>query len=190
MRTYAIAAAIAVGVLATALATPSGLPAGWVLTGSTRACEGRVAPADGAPSPKVFNLDCPAATEGFATLMQQIAATDYAGKRVRLSAKVQGEQIAAWGGLWMRADSGQQPGTAFDNMSDRPLAGSFRWQPAEVVLDIPADATTLSFGFLLEGRGRLQATGFQLDIVSNATATTGQGLMKTLPRQAGNLTPP
>lgn len=190
MKTYAIAAAIAVGTLATALARPTGLPAGWLLTGNAKTCEGRVVPADGAPSPRVFSLACEPGTEGFSTLMQQIAATDYAGKRVRLSARVQGEQIAAWGGLWMRADSGPRPNTAFDNMSDRPLRDSFGWQPAEVVLDIPADATTLSFGFLLEGRGRLQATGFQLDVVSDAVATTGQGLTVRLPRQAGHLTPP
>lgn len=190
MKTYAIAAAIAVGVLATALAKPSGLPAGWLLTGNAKACEGRVVPADGAPSPNVFSLHCPAGTEGFATLMQQISGVDYAGKRVRLSARVRGEQLADWGGLWMRADSAQAPGTAFDNMSDRPLRGSFGWQPAEVVLDIPADTATLSFGYLLAGRGQLQATSFQLDIVPTATPTTGQTPTRPLPRQAGNLTPP
>lgn len=190
MKAYALVAAIAVGALATALAKPTGLPDGWLQTGNAKTCEGRVAPVAGAPSPKVFRLDCQPGTEGFTTLMQQVSGADYAGKRVRLTAQLSGEQLVAWGGLWMRADSGQQPGTAFDNMSDRPLRGNFGWQPAAIVLDIPADATALSFGFLLEGGGRLQATQFQIEVVPSATATTGQGPLKTLPRQAGNLTPP
>lgn len=190
MKAYALVAAIGVGALATALAKPTGLPAGWLQTGNAKTCAGSVIAVDGAPSPKVFNIDCKPGTEGFSTLMQQIGSADYAGKRVRLSAQVHGDQIGAWAGLWMRADSGQRPGTAFDNMSDRPLRGSFGWRPAEVVLDIPADATTLSFGFLLEGTGQLRATQFQLDVVPASTPTTGQGPIQVLPRQAGNLTPP
>lgn len=191
MKASALVAAIGVGVLATALAQPTGLPSGWLQAGSAKGtCEGSVMPAAGAPSPKVFNIECKHGTEGFSTLMQQIGSADYAGKRVRLSAQVRGDHVAAWAGLWMRADSGQRPGTAFDNMSDRPLKGEFSWQPAEVVLDIPADATTLSFGFLLEGKGRLQATQFQLEVVPTSTPTTGSGPIQVLPRQAANLTPP
>lgn len=190
MKASAIVAAIGVGVLVTALAKPTGLPSGWLQTGNATTCEGSVVAAQGAPTPKAFNIECKPGTEGFSTLMQQISAADYAGKRVRLSAQVHGDQIAAWAGLWMRADSGQRPGTAFDNMSDRPLRGSFGWQAAEVVLDIPADATTLSFGFLLEGRGQLQATQFQIGVVPASTPTTDTGPARLLPRQAGNLTPP
>ena len=124
MKASAIVAAIGVGVLATALAKPTGLPSGWLLTGSAKTCEGQVLPVDGGPSPKAFSIDCKPGTEGFSSLMQQIGSADYAGKRVRLSAQVHGDQLAAWGGLWMRADSGQRPGTAFDNMNDRPLRGS------------------------------------------------------------------
>jgi hypothetical protein len=122
--------------------------------------------------------------------MQQIAATDYAGKRVRLRAQVRGEKVSRWGGLWMRSDSGQRSGTAFDNMNDRPLKGDFGWQQADVVLDIPPDATTLAFGFLMEGSGRLQATRFQLDLVPMDTPTTGQVVAPTLQRKADHLTPP
>lgn len=190
MKHTAIVAALAVGTLASALATPTGLPAGWLQTGDAKTCEGSVQAADGAPSPKVFNIRCASGTEGFSTLMQQISSADYAGKRVRLSAQLRGEQVAHWAGLWMRADSGQRLGTAFDNMNDRPLKGSFGWQPSEVVLDIPADATALSFGFLLEGPGQLQATRLELNVVPTRTPTTGKGATAVLPHQAVNLTPP
>ncbi|MBV8035633.1 hypothetical protein [Roseateles sp.] len=189
MKAYAILAAIAVGTLASALATPSGLPAGWLQTGSAKTCEGRVVSAISAPSTNVFSLDCKPDTSGFSTLMQQVAGTDYAGKRVRLSAQLRADQLAAWGGLWMRADSGQRV-TAFDNMQNRPLRGSFGWQQAQVVLDIPADATTLSFGFLLHGAGQLQATQFKLEAVGNDVAATGGVDAPVLPRQPKDLTPP
>lgn len=188
MKASAIVAAIGVGVLATALAKPTGLPSGWMQSGDAQTCEGRVLPVDSAPSPKAYSIDCKPGTVGFSTLMQQLAGTDYAGKRVRLSAQLRGAQLAEWGGLWMRADSGQKA-TAFDNMWDRQLQGSFGWQPAEVVLDIPADATALSFGFLLTGAGQLQATDFKLEVVSNAVPTTGKGAL-ALPRQPNHLTPP
>ncbi len=189
MKTYAVVAAIAVGSLATALAKPSGLPAGWLQTGDAQTCEGQVVSTSGAPSAKVFSLDCKPGTVGFSTLMQQVAGTDYAGKRIRLSAQLRADQLAAWGGLWMRADSGQRV-AAFDNMYNRPLRGSFDWQTAEVVLDVPQDATTLSFGFLLNGAGQLQATQFKLEVVANHVAVTGERGAPVLPRQPRDLTPP
>lgn len=189
MKASAIVAAIGVGVLATALAKPDGLPPGWLQTGDAQTCKGDVVSAAGAPSTRVFSLDCQPGTTGFSTLMQQVAGTDYAGKRVRLSAQLRADQLAAWGGLWMRADVGQRA-AAFDNMYDRPLRGSFAWQPAEVVLDVPADATALSFGFLLNGGGQLQATKFQLEVVGNHVAVTGESGAPVLPRQPRALTPP
>ena len=131
MKASALVAAVGVGVLATALAAqpPAGLPQGWMQTGDAQTCEDKVVQASGAPSARVFNLDCKPNTKGFTSLMQMIAGTDYAGKRVRLSAQLRGTQLAEWGGLWMRADTGQKP-TAFDNMFDRPLSGSFCRAPA------------------------------------------------------------
>lgn len=153
-------------------------------------CQSSVVTALGAPSAKVFNIECKTGTQGFWTLMQQVSGTDYAGKRVRLSAQLRGDKVAGWGGVWMRSDSGQRSGTAFDNMNDRPMKGDFGWQSAQVVLDIPADTTALSFGFLMEGSGRLQATRFQLEVVPSTTPTTTRITARDLPRQAENLTPP
>lgn len=189
MKAYAIVAAVAVGALATALAKPAGLPPGWLQTGDARTCAGEVVAASGAPSARVFSLDCQPGTSGFSTLMQQVAGTDYAGKRLRLSAQLRADQLAAWGGLWMRVDSGQRV-SGFDNMYNRPLRGSFGWQQAEVVLDVPADATAVSFGFLLNGAGQLQATQFKLDVVGNEVAVTGNTATPVLPRQPRGMTPP
>src|SRR5437868_4524898 len=94
MKATALIAAIGVGVLATALAAQptTGLPQGWMQTGDAQTCEDKVMPATGAPSAKVFSVDCKPGTKGFSSLMQMIAGTDYAGKRVRLTAQVRGNQ--------------------------------------------------------------------------------------------------
>ena len=73
MKASAIVAAIGVGVLATALAAqPAGLPQGWMQTGDAQTCEDKVVPAIGAPSARVFNLDCKPGTKGFTSLMPML----------------------------------------------------------------------------------------------------------------------
>ncbi len=197
MKLNALVAAPAVAVLATALANAgSGLPAGWLQTGKATSCHAGVASVSGGPTPKVFSLSCDLGTASFSTAMQQIRADDYAGKRVRLSASVQGEALAQWGGLWMRADTASNRSVAFDNMQERPLKGSFAWREAQVVLDIPAEARVLSFGFLVNGAGELRATQFKLEVVPGTVAVTDIARADVdrrsppLPSQALNMSPP
>jgi len=54
----------------------------------------------------------------------------------------------------MRVDK-QQTVIAFDNMQDRPITGTQSWGMHDVVLDVPADATSISFGVLLAGAGQV-----------------------------------
>src|SRR4051812_30627560 len=98
MKFKGLFAAPAVALLVTALsAAPVNLPEGWLQAGSTKACRTATEDAKDAPTPKVFVIDCPRGTQGFATVMQQFQAQGYAGKRVRLSAKVQGDDLQSWG---------------------------------------------------------------------------------------------
>lgn len=189
MKFKGLIAAPSVAMLVTALAAvPAGLPAGWTRAGDAEACLTRIEAVAGAPTPKAFVIDCSKSTKGFATLMQTISAADYAGKRVRLTARVQGDQLTNWGGLWLRGDAGSKIGRVFDNMELRPLKGSFGWREATVVLQFPADVDTLAFGFLMDGMGLLRATDFRLEAVSDAVPLT-QGPISGLPRQPQNLSP-
>ena len=86
--------------------------------------------------------------------MQNVQADHYLGKRVRFSAFVKTERAQEWAGLWMRVDKGTQT-AAFDNMHDRPITASTNWQKYDVVLDVPEDATGISFGVLLSGSGEV-----------------------------------
>lgn len=178
MTLKGLTAAIAVALLATGLsAAPASLPQGWIQTGegtALQSCKTGVRDAVGAPTPKVFQIECGSGLTGFVTVMQTISATRYAGHRVRLRAQVHGQGNGQMQ-LWMRADSPDKMGVAFDNMADRPLRGTFSWRSADVVLDVPADATQLAFGYLQIGSGVAEATQYDLQIVPPSVPVTGLG---------------
>jgi hypothetical protein len=113
-------------------------------------------------------------TGGFGTLMQSITATQYAGKRVRLRAWVQSKDVADWAGLWMRVDKGQAA-VGFDNMQQRAIRGTSSWTTCDVVLDVPADATGISFGTLLSGSGEVWLNDVKFDVVGQDVPVTGTG---------------
>lgn len=112
---------------------------------------------------------------GFGTLMQQFAADQYRGKRVRFSAAAKSDQIKEWAGLWMRIDKGSTV-VGFDNMQDRAIKGSTDWTSYSVVLDVPKDASGIAFGILLAGGpGQIWLSNVSFEEVGTDTPTTGSG---------------
>jgi hypothetical protein len=109
--------------------------------------------------------------DGFGTLMQSVRAERYIGKRVRLSGLVKSREVMSWAGLWMRVDKGKDI-VAFDNMQDRPIKGTTDWHRYDVVLDVPADSTGISFGILLDGTGKVWLSGTKFDVVGAAVPST------------------
>ena len=188
----ALIAAPLVALMVTALAAnPNQLPQGWFRAGDAADCRSTTESRTGAPTPKVFVLDCKSDSRGFVTTMQSIQARDYTGQRLRLSAQVQGEALSQWGGIWVRGDVGQDIGRVFDNMELRPLKGSFGWREASVVLQIPKEVDSLHFGTLLTGGGILRSTRFKLEIVPDSVPETqGPKDALLLPRQPQHLSPP
>lgn len=115
----------------------------------------------------------------FGVLMQSVIAAPYQGHRVRLTAVLRTEEADA-SAIWMRVD--KQPGSVlrFDNMLERKERGALRgteaWTACEVVLDVPEDAGSIHFGFLLQRYGKAWARNFRLEVVSDAVApTAGNG---------------
>ena len=100
------------------------------------------------------------------TLMQQIAADNYRGKRVRFSAQVRTRAVTSWAGLWMRVD---RPGgdMVLYNSSDRPIRGTADWQQKSVVLDVAPDASVIAFGVINEGTGQVWIDDLKLEVVGN-----------------------
>jgi hypothetical protein len=162
-------------------------PTGWFLAGDNptnyRTGVDRGDMRGGLPSAYLASL---ARSNGFGTLMQSISAVNYAGKRVRLRGWLKSEDIGGWAGLWMRVDRGRET-VAFDNMQDRGIKGAQPWSTYDVVLDVPVDATSISFGILLTGTGEVWMNDVSLEVVDMGTPTTGTNRGKTLPQRPVNL---
>jgi hypothetical protein len=157
-------------------------PSGWFMAGSKpnnyQTGVDRDVVANGLPS--AFLKSAVSPTDGFGTLMQTIGAKDYAGRRVRLRAWVRSQDLSDWSGVWMRVDKGSTS-VAFDNMQNRPIKGTRSWETCDVVLDVPQDATSISFGILLSGTGEVWMNNVAFDIVGNEVPTTGSTSNQTRP---------
>jgi hypothetical protein len=163
------------------------VPRGWLLSG-TKPAEYEVgvdADQTYQKHASAFLKSRQASVAGFGTLMQQFAAEQYLGKRVRISGAVKSDEVKGWAGLWMRVDKGKEV-VAFDNMQDRPIKGTTDWQRYEVVLEVPADATGISFGILLDGAGEVWLSSTKFEIVGLDVPTTSLG-EKKLPDNPVNL---
>ena len=112
--------------------------------------------------------------DGFGTFMQMASASEYLGKRIRLSADVKADIDTGWAGLWLRLD-GTDPRRplGFDNMQSRPITGTTGWKRVTVVLDVPQDTTAMGFGLLLSGGGEVRMSDLKLEIVSSDVPVTG-----------------
>ena len=164
---------LSTGALAGTAAEEATAPTGWSVAGSHPADYemglDRVTRRSGKSS-AVLRARTPTAA-GFGTLMQQIDAADYRGRRVRLSGFSKAAAVAGWAGLWMRVD-GPRGVLAFDNMQSRPIKGTADWQRCEVVLDVPSAASAIWFGLLLTGPGQVWFDDLQVEGVDGTVPVT------------------
>jgi hypothetical protein len=163
----------ACGGLAQAPAAAQHAPEGWLLAGSKPASYRTGVDAqmvhEGLPS--AYLVSAVPEPDGFGTLMQYISADNYAGKRIRLRASVRSEDVSHWAGLWMRVDKGEKA-VAFDNMQKRSIKGTTQWRTYDVVLDVPASASGIGFGLLLDGPGQAWMSGVQFEVVGREVPVT------------------
>ena len=78
---------------------------------------------------------------------------------------------------------------AFDNMQSRAIKGTQPWKQCDIVLDVPEDATGISFGVLLWGSGEVWMNDVSFEVVGKdvplTSPATPQG--QTLPTHPTNL---
>jgi hypothetical protein len=167
-------------------------PSGWAKNGAKP--EAYVVGVDstqtwgGMPSAYVQSLT-PEVDGGFGGMMQTTSAENYVGKRVRLSGWVKTEDANEGGGhLWLRID-GETRGQSlqFDNMDNRAVKGSSDWQEASVVLDVPAGATALAYGFFVAGGGKMWVNGQKIEEVGADVPSTNMLKKQILPAAPRNL---
>jgi hypothetical protein len=194
MRALTLWFLLTVSIGPSVFAQTRGLPAGWFPAGSKPAdYEMAVDPAAGRTGGAAYiKAKGPAPDpNGFATIMQDVSADLYAGKRLRLAGYVKTNGITpGWVGLWMRIDgqpaSGQQtyPTLGFDNMQNRPIKGTQDWKRYEIVLDVPLAAKNIAFGLLQSGPGQSWMDDLSFDVVDQNVPTTGMSKPATPARPA------
>lgn len=190
------AAPIAAPIAVAAAPTPEvtrGAPQGWLKNGSkTAAFDVGVDATEtwgGMPSAYAKSISGEADKE-FGGMMQTIAAERYRNQRVRLSGWMKTKDAEKGANLWLRVD-GQARGVplAFDNMDDRAPKGTSDWAEYSVVLDVPATATTVNYGFFLKGQGHAWVNALRIEPVGNEVPTTDmhQARQRQLPNAPTNL---
>ena len=110
---------------------------------------------------------------GFGTIMKTIKPDLYLGKTVKMTAYVKSKNVKSWAGLWMRVDYYNAAVLAFDNMQNRGIKGTNDWTKYEVVLFVPAEATSISYGVLLDGTGQIWFKDLKLEVVDDSVPETG-----------------
>lgn len=139
---------------------------------------------DAAKSAATIEAVVPAPSRFFA-INQTLSAEDYRGKRVRLKGQVKTKDVEKWAGFWLRADD-EKKIVAFDNMQRRGIIGTTGWQPAEIVLDIPPEAEKLTFGLILDGKGKAWMRDVTFEVVDATVPLTAPARMD-LPKAPVNL---
>lgn len=106
--------------------------------------------------------------KGFGTLMQTCDAKNYLGKKIKLTAYIKSENVANWSGMWLRVDSKfEKKSLSFDNMHDRPIKGDSDWTKYEIILNVPLESSTLNYGVLINGTGKVWFDQLSIEIVGN-----------------------
>jgi hypothetical protein len=106
---------------------------------------------------------------GHATVYQRVLAGNYAGKRVRFSAWLRTENVG-WmasialgtvdkNGFYLKLNSLE------NTRGEGPLRGTTGWSYRALVLDVPAEAHSLYYGFILRSTGEARFSGLDLETV-------------------------
>jgi hypothetical protein len=147
----------------------AGTPTGWGMVGQATASTakylvGRTADAHGGATALAL-IGSDSLNVQFAGVGQPVRADNYRGKRVRFTAWVRSENVAGnLAGLWMRVDG---PGAtqAFDNSATHSIKGTSAWHQVEIILDVPADAIGITFGFLMRGQGFIAVDDMKWEVI-------------------------
>jgi len=167
-------------------------PPGWKKSGSKPGVydvgTDNLNPWGGMPSAYAASID--KAGGEFGGLMQVTSAEAYRNQRVKLTGWIKTEDANDGGGhLWLRID-GQEGGRSlqFDNMDGRAPKGTTDWQEYSVVLDVPPNASTLNYGFFIEGQGKIWVNGVTLNPAGSEVPSTDMLVKKpALPEAPVNL---
>lgn len=106
-------------------------------------------------------------SQGYA-VRQRIRADSWRGKRLRFSGYIKTDQVQGGGALWLRIDMANGD-YVLDGMLERSGGD---WTRVEIVAAIPVDATGISFGARMIGKGQMWADDLAFEIAPPKAPTT------------------
>ncbi|QOR65957.1 helix-turn-helix transcriptional regulator [Cytobacillus suaedae] len=162
---------------------------GWILSGSHPTCyemktDGQVFHT-GTKS-GLLTSKTKVSEEQFGTMMQSFSAGNWKGKRIKVSCFLKTEDVQKCG-IWCRVDNNSGDVIQFDNMDKRSIQGTTDWNFYSIVLDVPEDSSSVHFGILLTGTGKVWADGFKFDEVDLSVSSTNMLEKNELPLEPVNL---
>lgn len=105
---------------------------------------------------------------GTVSIVRQIAAEPYRGRRVHLDGSVRVRDVTGIGATLVLAANTGSPLPAQANGDDSALVGTSEWRPMSLELVVPKNAVTVSIGASLNGGGTAWADDLRLDVVRDA----------------------
>ncbi|UTR13773.1 AraC family transcriptional regulator [Salipaludibacillus sp. LMS25] len=162
---------------------------GWILSGSHPTCyemktDGQVFHT-GTKS-GLLTSKTKVSEEQFGTMMQSFSAGKWKGKRIKVSCFLKTEDVQKCG-IWCRVDNNSGDVIQFDNMDNRSIQGTTDWNFYSIVLDVPEESSSIHFGILLTGTGKVWADGFKFDEVDLSVSSTNMLEKNELPLEPLNL---
>ncbi len=108
----------------------------------------------------------------YGSLIQKVSSQRYLGKRIRFTGFMKSRAVTGWAGFFVRADNedDKKPLT-FDNMHDRPVKGTTDWKAYTIELDVPFNASKVTFGALLHGEGQVWFDDISIEVTGNSSIT-------------------
>ena len=118
--------------------------------------------------------------DGFGHFKQVCGIDEFRGKRIRMTAWAKSELpegslarlelciVGDWG-WWCKWNG------TFDNLGRNPITGTTDWKQYALVVDVPQNGISMSFGLLLAGTGKVWLDEFKFEIVDENTPLTGIG---------------
>jgi hypothetical protein len=109
----------------------------------------------------------------YGTWMRHIDATEYRGKRVRISANLKTEGATRRVDFWARAQAQDSPGDGPGLGGDHhDLPHDSDWSPNTLVMDVPVETAWLEYGVGVAGPGKIWIENAKLEVVGNDVPLT------------------
>ncbi|WP_323846881.1 hypothetical protein [Microbulbifer magnicolonia] len=121
--------------------------------------------------------------DSHASIFKYVDALPYRKQRVQATFKVRmkdvSESLMLDFGVYDQQES-QKKNLAWDSTYTDPVSGSLDWTEKTMILDVPAEADTISIGAGIVGRGSVEISDIRLSVVDKSIPVTDKGIVDRL----------